>query len=86
MTGGPTSDFNAFVLGLASQAMLSLGVMPDPQTNERDVSLPLACQTIEILAMLETKTKGNLDSEEAALLERILYDLRLRYVDCSNKT
>ncbi len=75
--------FSSFVLGLASQAMFYLGAMPDPETNEHTVSLPMAQQFIDTIAMLQVKTKGNLTPEEAALVEKLLYDLRLRFVQAS---
>ena len=84
--GAPAvSEFGTFVLSLATNAMLHLGALPDPDTNEAKVNLPLACQTIDILAMLQAKTKGNLDRPEEQLLERLLYDLRLRYVQSSKR-
>ncbi len=82
----PTSAFNSFMLGLASQAMLHLGAMPDPETNECGVNLVLAQQFIDTIAMLEVKTAGNLTAEEAAMVEKLLYDLRLRYVKASAKS
>lgn len=80
MSGSKESDFTTLVLGLASQAMLHLGAMPNPDTNAPEVSLPLAQHTIDLIAMLQTKTEGNLTPEEASVVQRMLYDLRLRYV------
>lgn len=74
------STFETFALSLASSAMLHLGAMPDPETNEPRQNLPLAKQTIDILSMLEEKTRGNLTPHEDKLLGTLLYDLRLRYV------
>ena len=79
----PEIDFSTFVFSLSSSALLHLGLVADPQTSQSQVSLPLAKQTIDIIAMLQKKTAGNLDEEEARLLEGVLYDLRLRYVEAA---
>jgi hypothetical protein len=76
-----SADFSTFVLGLASSAMFYLGAMPDPETNQSDINLPLARQTIDILSMLHQKTAGNLTEDEVNLFDKLLYDLRLRYVE-----
>jgi hypothetical protein len=74
-------DFYTFVLSLASSAFVHLGDAPNPETGEPGpASLPLAKQTIDILAMLSEKTKGNLTDEEARFLENLLTDLRFRFV------
>jgi hypothetical protein len=63
--------------------MLHLGALPSADSEGLPPSLPLARQTIEILAMLQEKTRGNLTAEETALVEKLLVDLRLRYVQAS---
>jgi hypothetical protein len=74
-------DFYTFVLSLGSSAFVHLGDAPHPETGEPvPPNLPLAKQTIDILAMLEQKTKGNLTQEEERFLENLLTDLRFRYV------
>jgi hypothetical protein len=74
-------DFYTFVLSLASSAFVHLGEAPHPDTGEPGKpELRLAQQSIDILAMLEVKTKGNLTPEEEAFLENLLTDLRLRFV------
>ena len=60
--------------------MLNLGAIEDPETGQKTKNLPLAKQTIDILGMLEEKTKGNLTDDEAAMLKNILYELRMLYV------
>jgi len=65
---------------VASSAMIHLGQSPSPETGKTDKSLPLAKQTIDILALLEEKTRGNLTAEESKLLSTVLYDLRMRFV------
>jgi hypothetical protein len=76
----PTINFATFIFSLNSSALVQLGMMEDPITGEKSENLPLAKQTIDILSMLEEKTKGNLDTDEAAMLKNILYDLRIHYV------
>ena len=76
----PPMDFTTFCLSLASSAMIHLGHAPSPEDGKTEKILPLAKQTIDILALLEEKTRGNLTGEEAKLLSTVLYDLRLRYV------
>ena len=76
----PTINFATFIFSLNSSALVQLGMMEDPMTGEKSENLPLAKQTIDILSMLEEKTKGNLDTDEAAMLKNILYDLRIHYV------
>jgi len=68
-------SFDIFVLSLNASALLHLGDAQQPGTAD----LPLARQTIDILAMLEEKTRGNLSGEEERLLHQILFDLRMRY-------
>ena len=76
----PEVSFSSFILSLSSSALLHFGEIPDPVTNKKEKNLPMAKQTIDILAILKEKTKGNLTKDEEALLDNILYDLRLRYV------
>lgn len=73
-------DFATFVLSLASSAQMALGAIPHPATGKPEVNPAAARQTIEILSMLEDKTKGNLDPQEEALFKHVLYDLRMAYV------
>ena len=74
-------DFGTFVLSLGSSALHHLGEFGGGA--ERD--LALAKQTIDILGMLAQKTRGNLTSDEARLIEHLLYDLRLKYVEAKKK-
>ena len=74
-------DFYTFVLSLGSSAFVHLGDAPHPETGEPVTpNLPLAKQTIDILAMLAEKTKGNLTTEEERFMENLLTDLRFRFV------
>jgi Domain of unknown function (DUF1844) len=75
-------SFVAFVLSLASNAAVHFGDMPDPTTTERrPANLDAAAQVIDLLAMLQDKTKGNLTAEERQLLEQLLFELRMRFVE-----
>jgi hypothetical protein len=79
----PKVDFTTFVLSLSHSALLHLGEAPHPETGTVEKSLPLARQTIDLLGMLEEKTKGNLSGDEERLVAQILFDLRMRYVELS---
>jgi hypothetical protein len=76
--------FITFVLSLASTAAIHFGDIPDPVTGGRsEVNLDGAAQMIEILSLLDQKTRGNLSAEERQILEQVLYELRLRFVQAS---
>jgi hypothetical protein len=76
----PEVTFSSFVLSLSTTAMYHFGDFPDPVTKKADKNLAAAKQTIDMLNMLKIKTVGNLDNNEKALLEGILYELMMRYV------
>ena len=80
-TSLPAVDFHTFVLSLGSSALLHLGEIEHPDVGATQKDLPLAKHTIDILVMLEQKTKGNLTPAEEKLIQSLLYDLRLRYVE-----
>ena len=71
-------DFNTFILSLRTSALMHLGELPEAEAAEPN--LGLAKGSIDCLALLEEKTKGNLTGEEERLLSEVLYDLRLRFV------
>jgi hypothetical protein len=78
----PELSFVAFVLSLASTAAIHFGDLADPISGERQpANLEGAAQMIEILALLDQKTRGNLTAEERQVLEQVLYELRLRFVE-----
>ena len=77
----PAVDFHTFVLSLGSSALLHLGELEHPDVGAPQKDLPLAKHTIDILVMLEEKTRGNLTPAEEKLIGSLLYDLRLRYVE-----
>lgn len=80
----PLLSFTAFVLSLASTAAIHFGDLPDPVSGERaEPKLGGAAQMIEILSLLELKTRGNLTAEEREVLEQVLYELRMRFVQAT---
>ena len=77
--------FTAFVVSLASTAAIHFGDVPDPVSGTRaEPNLEGATQMIEILTLLAEKTRGNLTAEERQVLEQVLYELRLRFVEAKN--
>lgn len=76
-------DFQTLVMSFASAAMISLGRLPDPATGQVCKSLILARQNIDIINLLKEKTRGNLTKEEEELLDSILYELRVCYIEAS---
>jgi hypothetical protein len=77
-------SFAGFVLSLASTAAIHFGDLPDPISGQpSELNLDGAAQMIEILSLLDQKTRGNLTAEERQMLEQVLYELRLRFVEVS---
>jgi hypothetical protein len=87
-SAAPSIDFNTFVLSLSTSALMHLGKLSD--SEDQTVSLAHAKQSIDCIALLEEKTRGNLTGEEERLINGVLYDLRLRFVaakkDADGKT
>ncbi|WP_437732233.1 DUF1844 domain-containing protein [Sorangium sp. So ce1335] len=81
----PTLDFSTFVLSIIGSAYVHLGDAPNPEGNE-ERNLVLAHQDIDLLTLLQEKTKGNLTGDEERLLETALYDLRMRYLEVSKRS
>jgi hypothetical protein len=79
----PSFDFTTFLLSLSHSCLLHLGLVPNPETQKPETNLALARQTIDLIALLEDKTKGNLSGDEERLLGQILFDLRVRFVERS---
>ena len=78
----PEISFIAFVFSLASNAAVHFGDIPDPITGDtRQPDLDAVAQLIDLLAMLEVKTRGNLTAEERQLLDQVIYELRMRFVE-----
>jgi hypothetical protein len=84
----PLSDlsFTTFVLSLASTAAIHFGDLADPSSGQTsEPNLEGARQMIDILALLDEKTRGNLTAEERQVLEQVLYELRMRFVEVSGE-
>ena len=81
---GPV-DFSTHILSLASTALIALGKMPAPDGQPHPLDLETARHLVDVLGMLEQKTKGNLDEAESKLLASLIYDLRVAYVDAQPK-
>jgi hypothetical protein len=81
----PEVSFNSLIFSLSSSALLHLGEIQDPYSGQNKTDLPLAKHTIDLIALLKTKTKGNLTDEESKFLESVLADLRWRYVKAAEK-
>ena len=80
--GADGISFAAFVLSLAHTAAVHFGDIPDPVSGHTsEANLPAAQQMIDILSLIESKTRGNLTAEERQLLDQILYELRLRFIE-----
>ncbi len=78
-------SFTGFVISLATTAAIHLGDVPDPSSGQAgQPNLDGAGQMIDILTLLEEKTRGNLTAEERQILEQVLYELRLRFVEARN--
>jgi hypothetical protein len=69
---------------MATQALFALGAVPDPRTGQRMLSLDLARHHIDMLSVIEQKTKGNLSADESSMLTSTLYELRQRYIQMSS--
>ena len=77
----PPADFATLVLSLGSSAIAYLGEVPAPGEEASERNLPMAKHAIDLLSVLQEKTRGNLSAEEGQVLESLLFDLRLRYVE-----
>ena len=76
----PTVNFTNFVISLSTSALFQFGDFPEYEGGKAAKNLPAAKQTIDILDMLNEKTKGNLDKNEITLIQGVLYELKMRYV------
>ena len=79
-TDYPPINFTNFVLSLSTSALFHFGDFPDPEGGTVQKNLPAVKQTIDILDMLNEKTKGNLDENEDKLIQGVLYELKMRFV------
>ena len=78
----PTLDFSTFVLGIIGSALVHLGDAPDPE-GRGERNLLLARHDIDLLGLIQEKTKGNLTGDEERLLDQAVYDLRMRFIEVS---
>ena len=76
----PIITFSTFIVSLNAAVLANLGIIDEPGTGKRIKNLPVAKQTIDVLSMLEEKTRGNLTQDEATMLQSVLYHLRIIYV------
>ena len=76
---------STFLMSLSTQALMYLGEIPNPVTGQPETDLGGVRELIDIISMLQEKTRGNLDPAEARLFEKVLYDLRMRFVEKARK-
>jgi hypothetical protein len=81
-----TIDFPTFVLSIASAAMMGLGLAPRPDSGKQKVDLELARQNIDLLDLIQKKTKNNLTPDEENLMERVLFEVRAKFLEVSKKS
>jgi hypothetical protein len=81
----PEINFSTFVISLSTQALMHLGEIANPMTGKVESDIPVAKQMIDIIGVLKEKSRGNLDPGEQQLMEDVLYDLRMRYVEAVKK-
>jgi hypothetical protein len=81
----PPIDFPSYILSYYTQGLVLLGEVPNPYTNKKEEDAEAAQHTVDILAMLQQKTKGNLSKEEEQLLETVLYELRMKFMAKTNR-
>ena len=81
----PEINFSTFIISLSTQALMHLGEIANPLSGKSENDIPVAKQMIDILGMLQEKTRGNLDTGEERLIEDILFDLRMKYVEAVKK-
>lgn len=79
----PKIDFSGFILSLYSSGLVQLGSVEDPSTGKKSKNLDLAKHTIDMIAMLEEKTRGNLTNDEENLLKVLLSEIRIAYVEAN---
>jgi hypothetical protein len=82
----PPPTFSSLILSLSTQALFSLGEIAESPDAEPQIDLLAGKQLIDLLGVLQEKTSGNLDAGESELMERILYDLRLRFVEIARRS
>ena len=78
-------NFTSFLSSLAMQALIHIGEIPNPITQTKEINLAAASELIDLISMIENKTKGNLNADEDKMIKAILYDIRIRYVEKSKE-
>jgi hypothetical protein len=78
--------FTSFIMSLATQVLVQLGEMPAPEGMEIPIDLDAARQTIDIITMIQRRTKGNVSTEEARFLDEVLHSLRVSFVNAKKKS
>jgi len=81
----PEVNLTSLLILLGNQAIMHLGGVPNPATQQRETDIPAAKHMIDLLGALEVKTKGNLTNEEEQLLRQLLLELRLQYVRATGR-
>jgi uncharacterized protein DUF1844 len=76
----PPLDFSTFILSLSTSALMNMGLVENPVTQKTEKEMPVAKQTIDLIALMKEKTKGNLTEDETKLVDGVLHELRLWYV------
>lgn len=79
-------DFPTFVLSVASAAMMGMGLAPRPDSGKTELDLEMARQNIDLLEMIQKKTLKNLTPDEEKLMERVLYEVRTKFLEVSKKS
>jgi hypothetical protein len=82
---GPKIDLTTFFLSISSAAFMGLGIVPSGEKQELQVDLELAKQNIDLLELMSEKTKGNRTAEEDRLIEQLLFETRMRFVETQKK-
>jgi hypothetical protein len=81
----PPIDFPSYILSYYTQGLVLLGEVPNPYTNKKEEDVEAAKHTVDILSMLQQKTKGNLSKDEEQLLDSVLYELRMKFMAKTNR-
>jgi hypothetical protein len=81
----PPIDFPSYILSYYTQGLVLLGEVPNPYTNKKEEDVEAARHTVDILSMLQQKTKGNLSKDEEQLLDSVLYELRMKFMARTNR-
>ncbi|MBK7843308.1 MAG: DUF1844 domain-containing protein [Bdellovibrionales bacterium] len=77
---GLKADFSTLILSIASSAAMAMGLTPDPAGNKTEKNLEMASFNIDLLILLQQKTKNNLDAEESRFLESLIRDLQVKFI------